>query len=240
MIHRTIIYTTVFLVSTLTTKAQHESTKSSLKVAEVEAQWAPGENEFMVSTNGLANVKIAKHLEMNIPWFTEYNFNTRFTDFSLAVDPKLWEFVHASVSFENDLFGEHPDKYHFQTGTKLYLQDIIKNEQKKGWLSQPFAILSTGVNYSLAGTASHRLAKPEFTFNILSTPLWITKDIGFVFQSTGRIRESHDFFIFQVGIEHHKTHSIFMLGTGQVYEGNVEYFVGLQLNVLEAFGKKNH
>jgi hypothetical protein len=213
---------TVFLYLFINkTNAQFIS-KDKLSIAEFELAYSPDKREFMFNTNGLAKVDL---FNARLSWFYEHNFNHKLNDYSFAFDPKVFGPLHASFSFENDIFGIHPNKSHFQQGVKFYLQDV-------DFFSHPFLNLSVGANYSLFGNAEHRVGDFELTYSFLTNPLWIRKELGLVFQSSARIREGHDFMIFQLGVEYPKMNSVFMLGTGQVYDGEVEFFLGIQYSLV--------
>lgn len=199
--------------------------KPTLRAAEFELGYAPIEHQFMVNTNGFGESKRFK-----FSWLYEYNFSSKVRDYSFSFDPKIYGPLHASVSLENDLFGEMPEQKHLQIGLKSYLQELK-------WFRKPFLNFNVGVNYSLAG-AEHRKGELEVTYNFLTHPLWIKPEkLGLVFQSSGRIRDNHDFLLFQAGLEYPKLHSIFMLGTGQVYNGKFELFLGLQYSFIQDHNK---
>ncbi|MFA7191883.1 MAG: hypothetical protein WC089_01095 [Candidatus Paceibacterota bacterium] len=211
----------VLVLGALDANSQHsDENHNPLKVAEVEAAYSPHEHQFMVNTNGLVGFN---HIKAT--WFYEYNLTNGFQDYSVSLDPKIYGPLHLSFSFENDLFGIHPEKNHFQTGIKFYMQEIE-------WFTKPFLNCNVGLNYSTYGTAEHRVGGVEVSYMLLTHPMWINKNFGIVFQSSGRIRNGHDFLLFQGGVEYPKWHSILMLGTGQVYEGKLEFFVGLQYSVI--------
>ncbi len=194
------------------------------RVIEVEAQWTPTKNHYIANSNGLIDVSL---IPSKFSWFVEYNISTQTYDYTVTYDPQLYKYLYCGFSFDNDLFGAHPERNHFQIGPKIYLQDYQPFEN---W----FTNCNFAINYSAFGSADHRIGKPEFAFNLLTNPLWIHKNIGLVFQSAGRIRDGHDYFLIQTGIESKKLHSILMLGTGQVYEKEIEIFVGLQISLIKS------
>lgn len=198
----------------------HDSAKRffHFHIAEIELSSAPKEKEILSNTSGLLDAGFGR---IRMPYFVEYNFTTKGIDYSVSMEAKLTKLFYLGLTVENDFFGEKPETGHIQAGAKVYLQDYK-------WFSKPFQNFNFGVNRSLGGTAIHRKNDYEFIYNFLTNPIWVNKNIGIVFSSMGRIRENHDLIIFQAGIESTKLHSIFMLGTGQVYDGKTEFFVGLQ------------
>lgn len=215
------------------TSAQHEDTTSNsnnalfkFKVAEIEAQWNPIEKDFIGSANYLLNIGQKKPILKNY-FFCEYNFNKKEREFTFCIDPKIFGPLHGSFAFENDLFGIESEKYHFQTGAKLYLEDFKP-------FSRWFCIASIGMNYSMLGTAEHKLGKTEMSYNLLTNPIKITKNLFLVVQSFGRVRHGYDFHFLQLGIESRKLpHSVFMVGTGQIQRGKQEISLGLQIPFVE-------
>lgn len=197
-----------------------------LKIAEVEAAYSPDGHQFMMNTNGLVKFDL---IQTRCTWFYEYNFIHGIQDYSLTVDPKIFGPLHASFSFENDLFGIHPEANHLQSGLKLYMQDITLF---RAWFKKPFLNFNIGCNYSVIGSAEHRVGGVEVTYSFLTNPIWIKEGVGIIFQSSARIREGHDYFLFQGGIDLSKLRSNFVVGTGKVYEGKVEFFIGYQYSFV--------
>ncbi|MBP6931105.1 MAG: hypothetical protein KBB62_00020 [Candidatus Pacebacteria bacterium] len=198
-----------------------------LKIAEGEFAYSPDGHQFMVNTNGLVKFDL---IQTRCTWFAEYNFTHGFKDYSFTVDPKIFGPLHASFSFENDLFGIHPGANHVQSGLKLYMQDIA-------WFRKPFLNFNIGCNYSVVGSAEHRIGGIEATYSFLTNPIWVRKGVGIIFQSSARIREGHDYFLFQGGIDLSKWRSNFVVGTGKVYEGKVEFFIGYQYSFVPNHNK---
>jgi hypothetical protein len=195
------------------------------RTLELEAQVAPKEKEFMSSANYL--LEVGKHSFLKSYFFGEYNFTSKEYAFTVSLDPKIYGPLHLTTSFENDLFGEKPEKYHFQSGIKMYLEDV-------GPFSNWFSIASIGLNYSLLGNAEHKLGKTEGSYNFLTNPIMIGKNFAIVVQSMGRIRSGYDFHFIQIGFEPRKIeHSVFMIGTGQVQKGQKEIFMGFQFAFVE-------
>lgn len=194
------------------------------RVIEGEVQWTPTKNHYIVNSNGLIDVSL---IPSKFSWFVEYNISTQTCDYTVTYDPQLYKYLYCGFSFGNDLFGAHPEQNQFQIGPKIYLQDY---QQFEDW----FTNCNFAINYSVFGSADHRIGKPEFAFNLLTNPLWIHKNIGIVFQSAGRIRDGNDYFLVQTGIESKKLHSILAIGTGQVHKKEIEIFVGLQISLIKS------
>lgn len=215
----------------LSMKGQHDDSTSNsslfkFKVAELESQYNPFKNHLIGSANYLLEIGKKRPFLKNY-FFGEYNFAEHEMDFTFSIDPKLYGPIYLGLAFENDLFGIEAEKHHFQTGLKMYAEDF---EPFSRW----FTIASFGVNYSLLGTAEHRLHNPEIAFNLLTNPIEITPNLAFVIQSMGRIRGGKDFYLLQLGFEPRKIHhSVFVIGTGQVHLGEKEFFMGIQYAFIE-------
>ncbi len=204
----------------------YHSRRFKFQALEVEAQWAPKENDIISSGNYL--LELGKNSFLKSYFFGEYNFSNKEYAYTISLDPKLYGPLHLTASFENDLFGTEYSKNHFQTGFKLYLEDL---KPCSNW----FHIASVGVNYSLFGNAEHKLRKTEVSYNFLSNPIKINKNLALVVQSMGRIRNGYDFHFFQLGFEPTKLHhSVFMIGTGQVHEGKWDFYTGFQYAFIES------
>lgn len=195
------------------------------RTLELEAQLATKEMFCMGSSNYL--MEVGKHSFLKSYFFGEYNFSKKEYFYTLSADPKIYGPLHFTSSIENDLFGAESKGYHVQTGVKFYVEDYKP-------FSRWFCIASIGMNYSMLGTAEHKLGKTEMSYNLLTNPIKITKNLFLVVQSFGRVRHGYDFHFLQLGIESRKLpHSVFMVGTGQIQRGKQEISLGLQIPFVE-------